>query len=160
MPSKEKEEYASIDRVVQIPLVNGCLDAFINAVNANTYTRSGFSTAKGFSASVFQLTEPHISPLLVYADGYAVKTLDVAQEKFPVVFTTKPEDVVSFVQGHRKNASDYVNGQRDTVSRVLGERVTSPAYAVVEVVDQVSFPIAATSTTSLTSVSFSVARES
>lgn len=133
IPLPSTDSYTSIDRVAQIPFIHDMLSAVISALEANAYTRYGYGTAKDLSATVYKYAqpyEPRFAPVLHTADGFANKTLDTVQGKFPDAFVAKPEDLVSYVR-------DSVNARRDSVSKVIDLRVKTPAVAVAENVDRV-----------------------
>jgi hypothetical protein len=86
------------------------------------YTRSPYSTAKGLSTTAYKYAEPlqvRLAPLIIQADGYANKAVDVVQSRYPYPFTAKPEEVAMLA------------------SKTIDEKVKTPAYNVAQGIDQV-----------------------
>lgn len=78
-----------------------------------------------------------MAPLIVRADGYANKAVDVVEARFPYPFKAKPEEVTSYVRETRQSASDYYSERRASASKSIDDNVRTPAYAVAEGIDHV-----------------------
>jgi len=77
-------------------MISSSLETINGALLSNTYTRSPYSTAKGLSTTAYKYTEPlqvRLAPLILQADGYANKAVDVVQSRYPYPFNAKPEEV-------------------------------------------------------------------
>jgi hypothetical protein len=117
------------------------ISSFLSTLNDNAYTHSTYESVKGLSTIAYKYTEPlqaRMAPLIVRADGYANKAVDVVEARFPSAFTTRPEQISDYVRDKRKSYQGYARERRDSVNKALDERVRTPAYAVAEGIDQVS----------------------
>ncbi|KAF9003150.1 hypothetical protein BDZ89DRAFT_967628 [Hymenopellis radicata] len=131
--SSTPPEFTALSRLISIPLISSSLATISETLASNAYTRSPYSTAKGISTSAYKYAEPiqlRFAPLIVRADGYANKAVDVVESKYPRAFTTKPEEVASFVRERRASAS-----------KVIDEKVRQPAFHVAQGIDQQFAPI-------------------
>ncbi len=127
--SSAPPEFTAFSRLISIPLISSSLAAISETLTSNVYTRSPYSTAKGISTSAYKYTEPiqlRFAPLIVRVDGFANQAVDVVESKYPRAFTTKPEEVVSFVRERRASAS-----------KAIDEKVRQPAFHVAQGIDQV-----------------------
>ncbi|KAK7463005.1 hypothetical protein VKT23_007587 [Stygiomarasmius scandens] len=147
MPSKDSSsppEITIINRFTSIPLIASSLGTINETLSNNAYTRTPYSTAKGLSSSAYKLTEPvqvQLAPILLRADGYANKAVDVVESRYPSAFTATPDDVLSYVRETQKSYSDYVRERRASASKAIDERVRTPALHVAEGIDQRFAPI-------------------
>lgn len=102
-------EIKSIDRVYQIPIVHDSLSAIHSTLT--TYTPTAYAYGQAITTSAYSLSTPiqtRLAPLIVSADGYALKGLDVAQAKFPTPFSIKTEDVVEGIRVRKDSAFNTV----------------------------------------------------
>ncbi|KAJ8508261.1 hypothetical protein ONZ45_g9457 [Pleurotus djamor] len=130
-------EITFLNRMVSIPLVSSSLQTINDALAANAYLKSPYSTAKDLSASAYKYTEPlqvRLAPLIVRADGYANKAVDIVEAKYPYPFHAKPEEVATLVRESRDNAVTLANKNFD-------EKVKSPALNVAQGIDNTLAPI-------------------
>lgn len=117
-------ELKSFDRVTSIPLVHDGISAVQSTLEH--YTPTAYAYATSLTSTAYNLSTPlqnRLAPLLVGADGIALKGLDVAQNTFPTPFTIKTEEVV---EGVKKRKDDAVSA------------VTRPVYGLANGVDSVS----------------------
>jgi len=120
-------EIKSIDRVTSIPIVQDSISVIHNTLT--TYTPTVYAYGQAIGSSAYSLSAPlqvRLAPLIVGADGYALKGLDVAQERFPTPFTIKSEEVFEGIKSTRDSA---VNA------------VTRPVYGLAAGVDSSLTPI-------------------
>ncbi|THU93625.1 hypothetical protein K435DRAFT_669857 [Dendrothele bispora CBS 962.96] len=148
MPSKADSssppELTVISRFASIPLIATSLDVVNETLSNNAYTRAPYSTAKGLSLSAYKITEPvqiQLAPILVRADGYANKAVDMVESRYPSAFTVTPDDLLSYVRETQRSYSDYVRERRASASKVIDEKVRTPAIHVAEGIDQRFAPI-------------------
>ncbi|KIK05083.1 hypothetical protein K443DRAFT_675376 [Laccaria amethystina LaAM-08-1] len=137
-------EITILTRFGSIPLVSGSLDTINKALTTNSYTRTPYITAKELSLTAYKYTEPiqvRLAPLIVRADGIANKAVDVVEARYPYPFKAKPEEVVTYVRDRRQSVTDYYNGTVDGVTKVVDERVRSPAVQAAQGLDQRFAPI-------------------
>ncbi|KAL4261646.1 Lipid droplet-associated perilipin protein [Pleurotus pulmonarius] len=130
-------EITFIHRVASIPLVYSSLQTIHDTLASNAYTRTPFSTAKDISATAYKYTEPfqaRFAPLIVRADGYANKAVDIVESRYPYPFQVKPEEVATFVRERRDSAVSVANKSFD-------EKVKSPAFNVAQGIDNRFAPI-------------------
>lgn len=134
MPSSTTApEFTAFSRVISIPLIQSSLEAVSQALAANAYTKSPYSTAKGLSTSAYKYTEPiqiRLAPYITSVDGYANKAVDVVESRYPYAFTAKPEEVAELVRERRANAS-----------KAIDEKVRQPAFHVAQGIDQQFTPL-------------------
>ncbi|KAG8894185.1 hypothetical protein FRB99_001426, partial [Tulasnella sp. 403] len=120
-------EIKSLDRVASIPLVHDSLSAIQHTLS--TYTPTAYAYGAAIGNSAYSMSAPiqaRLAPLIVSADGYALKGLDVAQAKFPTAFSIKPEEVIEGIR-HRRDSAVGV--------------VTRPVYGIANGVDSSLAPI-------------------
>lgn len=125
--------FTVLSRVASIPLVSSSLETIDHQLSSNAYTRSFYPTAKGLSSTAYKYTEPiqtRLAPLIVRADGYANKAVDVVEARYPYPFTVKPEDVTEYVRERRQSATDRIHHSID-------ETVKNPALNVATGIDNV-----------------------
>ncbi len=130
-------EFTILNRVVSIPLVNDSLSAMHASLISNPITRSPYSTAQALSSTALRYSEPFtakLAPIILRADGYANKGLDVVESRYPYPFTVQGEDIIKAL----KERSDYA---RDVANKTLDERVRTPAYSAAQGIDQVCTPL-------------------
>jgi hypothetical protein len=72
--------------------------------------------------------------LIVRADDYANKAVDVVESRYPYPFKVKPDDVANYVRETRQSAVSVAN-------KTLDEKVKSPAINVAQGIDQKFAPI-------------------
>ena len=133
-PHAQAPDITVLTRVASIPLVASSLDQIHSALLSNVLTRSPYHAAQVITQTAYNFSQPlqiRLAPLLIRADGYANKGLDVIEEKYPYPFKVKPEEV-----------AEYVREQRDSVVSTANERfdknVKTPAVGVAEGIDKVS----------------------
>ncbi|KAI0641365.1 lipid droplet-associated perilipin protein [Trametes meyenii] len=130
-------ELTILTRVSSIPLVADSLSTIHSTLSNNPYTRSPYATAQGISKSALSYTEPiqkRLAPILTKADGLANKGLDAVESRYPYPFQTPTEEIIKDLKGHSDHAKDVAN-------KTLDEKVRTPAYQVVQGIDQKFAPI-------------------
>lgn len=137
-------ELTIFNRVASIPLISSGLGAVDGALASNVFTRSPYTTAKGFSSTAYKYTEPlqiRLAPYIARADGYANKAVDVVESRYPYPFKAKPEEVATLIQERRQSAAEYVNARRadavNVANKTIDDKVKTPAYNVAQGIDQV-----------------------
>jgi hypothetical protein len=139
-PPPTAPELTVLNRVVSIPIISSSLESIHCALSSNAYTRSSYSTAKGISNSAYKYTEPlqiRFAPLIVYADDYANKAVDVVESKYPYPFKAKTEEVADYVRDRRRSASEYIRERRETANKTIDDKVKNPAFTAAQGIDQV-----------------------
>ena len=102
-------ELRSLYRVGNIPLVQDSLSAIDQTLT--TYTPTIYAYGKAVSTQAYSLSTPiqlRLAPLIASADGYALKGLDVAQERFPAPFSVTAGDVVEGIKTRKDGAVEAV----------------------------------------------------
>jgi hypothetical protein len=130
-------ELKIFNRVASIPLVNDTFSAVHSSLISNPYTRSPYTTAQALSLSALRVSEPiaaKLAPIIIRADGFAIKGLDAVESRYPYPFTVQSEDLLKTL----KESSDYA---RDVANKTIDERVRSPAYSAAQGIDQVRTPL-------------------
>ncbi|KAI6020028.1 hypothetical protein F5J12DRAFT_498313 [Pisolithus orientalis] len=130
-------EFTALSRVASIPLVASSLDQLHSALLSNVFTRSPYHAAQAISNTAFNYSQHlqlRLAPLIVRADGYANKGLDIVESKYPYPFKAKPEEVVSYVRERRQSVISTANKRFD-------ENVKSPALGVAEGIDKRFAPL-------------------
>jgi hypothetical protein len=126
-------EYTSLYRVASIPIVSSSLSTIHSTLSSNAYTKSPYSAATGIAYSAWGYTEPlqaRLAPLTTRADEYANAGLDVVESRYPYPFKAKPEEITTYVRERKESAVNAAN-------KTIDEKVKSPAYGVVQGIDQV-----------------------
>ena len=132
-PTPAAPELTLLTRVASIPLVNDSLSAVHATLTSNPLTRSPYNTAQALSSTALRYSEPitsKLAPIIVRADGYANKGLDVVESRYPYPFTVQSQDVINAL----KERSDYARG---VANKTIDERVRNPAYSAAQGIDQV-----------------------
>jgi hypothetical protein len=111
-------------RVSHIPIVECGISSIHSKLSTTPLLRTPYALSLSVSSRLtpfLQSASNHfpVAPFLAYGDRAANKGLDIAQEKWPYPFESKPEQVWSDVRS------------------VADSRVVKPAYGVVKSVDQV-----------------------
>jgi len=122
-------------RVASIPLVGESLTTIHTVLVNNHYTSVPYVTAQNLSKSVYHISEPiqvRLAPVLIRADGLAIKSLDAVQSYYPTPFTITPQQLKEEVIQRRDHAYS-------TANKVLDDRVRSPVYSAAQAIDQVWF---------------------
>ncbi|KAF8493427.1 hypothetical protein F5888DRAFT_821854 [Russula emetica] len=130
-------ELKIFNRVASIPLVNDTFSAVHSSLIANPYTRSPYTTAQALSLSALRVSEPiaaKLAPIIVRADGFAIKGLDAVESRYPYPFTVQSEDLLKAL----KERSEYA---RDVANKTIDERVRTPAYSAAQGIDQRLAPV-------------------
>ncbi|KAH7886862.1 hypothetical protein F5I97DRAFT_1065013 [Phlebopus sp. FC_14] len=130
-------ELTVLTRVASIPIIASSLDQIHTTLSNNALTRSPYHAAQVISQTAYNYSQPlqvRLAPIIVSADGYANKGLDVIASKYPYPFEVKPEDVVSYVRERRDSVMSSANKRFD-------ETVKSPAVGVAEGIDKRFAPI-------------------
>jgi len=120
-------------RVASIPMVSSSLESINYVLTSNILTRQPYAHAKVFSNTAYRLTEPlqvRLAPLIVRADGFANKAVDVVESRYPYPFHIQPKEVATYVIERKDNT---ING----VGKVIGDNVTTPAINVAQGIDNV-----------------------
>jgi len=126
-------ELTVLTRVVSIPLVNDSLSAVHASLISNPLTRSPYNTAQALSSTALRYSEPFASklaPIIVRADGFANKGLDVVESRYPYPFTVQSEDILKALKDARGAAN-----------KTIDERVRTPAYSAAQGIDQRFAPV-------------------
>ncbi|KAF9225924.1 hypothetical protein BS17DRAFT_750392 [Gyrodon lividus] len=135
--SQPVPELTVLTRVASIPIVASSLDQMHTTLSSNVLTRSPYHAAQVFTHTAYNYSQPlqiRLAPLIVSADGYANKGLDVIEHKYPYPFKAKPGEVASYVRERRDSVMSSANKRFD-------ENVKSPAVGVVEGIDKRFAPI-------------------
>ena len=125
------------NRVASIHLVNETFSAVHSSLISNPFTRSPYSTAQAISLSALRASEPiaaKLAPIIVRADGFANKGLDVVESRYPYPFTVQSGDFLKDL----KERSEYA---RDVANKTIDQRVRTPAYSAAQGIDQVRTPL-------------------
>ena len=136
-PAPAAPELTLLTRVASIPLVNDSLSAVHASLISNPLTRSPYNTAQAISSTALRYSEPitsKLAPIIVRADGYANKGLDVVESRYPYPFTVQSQDIINAL----KERSDYA---RDVANKTIDERLRNPAYSAAQGIDQVRTPL-------------------
>ncbi|CAL1698832.1 unnamed protein product [Somion occarium] len=136
-PVQAAPEITILQRVVSIPLIASSIGAVDSTLSSNAYIRSPYAHAKDISKTALSYTEPiqkRLAPILVRADEYANKGLDVVESRYPYPFKTPTEDIINDLKGRSDSAKNVAN-------KTIDERVKSPAYNVAQGIDQKFAPI-------------------
>ncbi|KAG6334180.1 hypothetical protein ID866_4909 [Astraeus odoratus] len=127
-------EFTALYRVASIPLVASSLGQIHTALLSNVLTRSPYHAAQAISQTAYNYSQPlqkHLAPLIVRADDYANKGLDIVESRYPYPFKANPEDVASYVRERRESVVSSANKRFD-------ENVKSPALGIAEGIDKAS----------------------
>ncbi len=111
-----------ISRVASIPLVSLSLETIDQRLSSNVFSRSLYPAAKGLSSTAYKYTEPiqtRLAPLIIRADGFANKAVDVVEARYPYPFTVKPEEVTEYVRERRQSATDLIHHSIDDVAKLF-----------------------------------------
>jgi hypothetical protein len=130
-------ELKIFNRVASIPLVNDTFSAVHSSLISNPLTRSPYTTAQALSLSAIRASEPiaaKLAPIIVRADGFAIKGLDAVESRYPYAFTVQSEDILKAL----KERSGYA---RDVANKTIDERVRTPAYSAAQGIDQRLAPV-------------------
>jgi hypothetical protein len=122
IPAVSAPGFTILRRVAAIPIISSSLQTINGVLLSNTYTRSPYCTAKDLSTAAYKYAEPlqiRLAPLIIQADGYANKAVDVVESRYPYPFKAKPEEVATLA------------------SKTIDERVKMPAFNVAQGIDQV-----------------------
>ena len=134
-PQPQAPEITVLTRVASIPIIASSLGQIHSTLSSNMLTRSPYHAAQVITQTAFNFSQPlqiRLAPLIVSADGYANKGLDVIQHKYPYPFEVKPEDVASYVRERRDSVVSTANERFD-------KNVRSPAVGVAEGIDKVPY---------------------
>jgi hypothetical protein len=126
-----------LQRVYSIPIVTDGLTAVHTTLSQNAYTQGAYSTATALGTQAYQLTEPiqvRLAPVLVRADGFANKGLDVVEGRFPYPFQTPTDQIVGDLKTQADNA-------RNVASKTIDERIRAPVSGIVLGVDKSLTPL-------------------
>ncbi|KAF5369075.1 hypothetical protein D9758_003050 [Tetrapyrgos nigripes] len=142
--SSPPPELTIFTRVACIPLISSSLGTVNETLLNNAYTRAPYSTARELSTTAYKYTEPvqiQLAPILLRADGFANKAVDIVESRYPSAFTATPDDIISYVRETQKSYSDYVRQRRESATKAIDEKVRTPAIHVAEGIDQRFAPI-------------------
>lgn len=132
-PQFQAPEITVLSRVASIPLIASSLDQIHTTLSSNLLTRSPYHAAQAITHTAYNFSQPlqiRLAPLIVSANGYANKGLDVIEQKYPYPFKIKPEEVASYVRERRNSVVFSANERFD-------KSVKSPAVGVAEGIDKV-----------------------
>lgn len=134
-PQQQVPEITVLTRVASIPIIASSLGQIHSTLSSNLLTRSPYHAAQVITQTAYNFSQPiqiRLAPLIVSADGYANKGLDVIQQKYPYPFEVKPEEVASYVRERRDSVVSTANERFD-------KNVRSPAVGVAEGIDKVHY---------------------
>lgn len=126
-------EITVLTRVASIPIIASSLDQIHSTLSSNMLTRSPYHAAQVITQTAYSFSQPlqiRLAPLIVSADGFANKGLDVIEQKYPYPFKVKPEEVASYVRDRRDSVVSSANERFD-------KNVKTPAVGVAEGIDKV-----------------------
>ena len=132
-PQPQVPEITVLSRVASIPIIASSLDQIHSTLSSNVLTRSPYQAAQALTQTAYNISQPlqtRLAPLIVSADGYANKGLDIIEQKYPYPFNVKPEEVASYVRQSRDSVVSSANERFD-------KNVKSPAVGVAEEIDKV-----------------------
>lgn len=124
MSTPEKQQsYSSFSRISHIPIVECGISSLHSALSTTPLLRTTYALSLSISSSLspyLQSASTHFpfAPFLSYGDRAANMGLDIAQERWPYPFESKPEQVWSDVRS------------------VADSRVVQPAYCMAKSVDK------------------------
>ncbi|KAF9239789.1 hypothetical protein BU15DRAFT_46314 [Melanogaster broomeanus] len=136
-PQSRAPELTVLNRVASIPIVASSLDRIHTTLSSNVFTRPPYHAAQFATQIAYNYSQPlqtRLAPLIVSADGYANKGLDMIEEKYPYPFTVTPDEVASYVRERRDSVMSSANKRFD-------DNVKSPAVGVAEGIDKRFTPI-------------------
>ena len=121
---QQSPSYSSLSRVSHIPIVECGISSLHSTLSTTPLLRTPYALSLSLSSTLspyLQSASTHFpfAPFLSYGDRAANKGLDIAQEKWPYPFESKPEQVWSDVRS------------------VADSRVVQPAFGMAKTVDQV-----------------------
>lgn len=132
-PQSQLPDITVLTRVASIPLIASSLGQIHSTLSSNLLTRSPYHAAQVISQTAYSYSQPlqiRLAPLIISADGYANKGLDVIEHKYPYPFQVKAEDVATYVRERRDSVVSSANERFD-------KSVKSPAVGVAEGIDKV-----------------------
>lgn len=122
-------EITVLNRVASIPLVASSLDQINYILEKSSLTRSPYHAAQAITHTAYNYSQPiqiRLAPLIIRANDFANKGLDVVESRFPYPFNAKPEEVANYVREKGEN---------------LVSSVKTPACGVAEGIDKKFTPI-------------------
>ena len=132
-PQSQVPEITVLTRVASIPMIASSLDQIHSTLSSNLLTRSPYHAAQVITQTAYNFSQPlqiRLAPLIVSANGFANKGLDVIEHKYPYPFKVKPEEVVTYVRERRDSVVSSANERFD-------KTVKTPAVGVAEGIDKV-----------------------
>ncbi|KAF8137393.1 hypothetical protein EV363DRAFT_1293653 [Boletus edulis] len=136
-PQPRVPEITVLTRVTSIPIIASSLDQIHSTLLSNVLTRTPYHAAQVLTQTAYNFSQPlqiRLAPLIVSADGYVNKGLDVIEQKYPYPFKVKPEEVASYVRERRDSVVSSANERFD-------KNVKTPAVGVAEGIDKKFAPI-------------------
>ncbi|OAX35921.1 hypothetical protein K503DRAFT_773002 [Rhizopogon vinicolor AM-OR11-026] len=136
-PQSQAPEITVLNRVASIPLIASSLDQINSILEKSSLTRSPYHAAQAITHTAYNYSQPiqiRLAPLIVRADDFANKGLDVVESRFPYPFKVKPEEVASYVWEKGENLVSSAN-------KTFDKTVKSPACGVAEGIDKKFTPI-------------------
>jgi hypothetical protein len=124
--TQQHPEPTFLHRVYSIPLVACSIQSINDSLQSNPYTKSPFSTAKGVSLSAYKYTEPlqiRLAPIILVADSYANRAVDVVESRYPYPFKAQPQELVQYVRETTQNATLLVKQRKENVHHSVDEKV-------------------------------------
>ncbi|THH03165.1 hypothetical protein EW145_g6478 [Phellinidium pouzarii] len=138
MPSTpEQPQLTVLTRVASIPLISDSLAAVHAALTGNVYTKSPYTTAQAWGSAAFRASDPiqaRLAPVLVRADDFANKAVDVLESRYPYPFHAPTEEIYSTL----RKRSEHVYG---VANKTIDDNVRAPAYGLVQGIDQKFTPV-------------------
>ncbi|KAF9181571.1 hypothetical protein BGZ50_005448 [Haplosporangium sp. Z 11] len=163
---KETTTVSFFSRVTSIPLIHDSVATLHSYAKENKFSRFALDTAGSAVDTVSKYTEgyqsrlqPHLQPHIAKVDQLASKSLDILENKFPIVtkptaeIVTQVKKPIVYVEESSKNAYTQIQTTIDT-------RVTAPVKSVTSKVattaastrDQITTAATSTATTIVTKV--------
>ncbi|KZT24874.1 hypothetical protein NEOLEDRAFT_1134569 [Neolentinus lepideus HHB14362 ss-1] len=127
-----------VTRLSSIPLIHDSLTTIHSTLSTNPYTQRPYTTAQGITVTAYQKfpdpLQTRLAPILVKADDYANKAVDVVESRYPYPFKTPTEDIVKDVKAKSDEA-------RDVATKTIDDRVKKPVTGVAQGIDQRFAPL-------------------
>lgn len=134
-PTSQPPPITALTRVASIPLISDSLAAVHATLAGNAYTKAPYTTAQAWGSAAYRVTSPiqtRLAPVIVRADGFANSAIDVVESRYPYPFTAPTEEIYGTLKLHGEHAYGYAN-------KTIDDKVRTPAYGIVQGIDQVRF---------------------
>lgn len=134
IPPASAPQLTVLTRVASIPLISDSLAAVHSTLATNAYTKTPYEAAQALGSRAYKVSEPiqaRLAPVIVRADGYANKAVDVVESKYPYPFHAPTEEIYGTLRQHSEHAYGAAN-------KTIDDRVKAPAFGIAQGIDQVS----------------------